>query len=85
MSEHQLKLNFRPLVIDTGKKSSRLTCSCSDEFTDLVEKIAAMRNVSKSELIYEYIVIGLKGDVGEIFLNAQHLDKPVREFINKKF
>lgn len=80
----QIKIDLQPMTIDQGKKTERLTCSCSEDFLLFVEKMASMRNLTRSELVYEYVVMGLKRDVGSIFLGAQHLDKPIRDLLNPK-
>ena len=83
MMENQLVLNLRPRVIDDGKKLCRLSCTCSDDFKEFIEKIAKLRKTSISELIYEYALDGMKKDITEIYLPAPHLDKTLREVLAK--
>jgi len=79
----QLLLNLRPRVIDDGKKMCRLSCTCSDDFKDFIEKIARLRKTTISELMYEYVLDGMKKDITEIYLPAPHLDKTLRQIIAK--
>lgn len=81
----QLVLNLRPRAVDDGKKNCRLTCTCTDEYKEFAEKIARLRKTTVSELIYEYILEGMKNDIANIFLPAPHLDKRLREIISKNF
>lgn len=79
----QLVLNLRPRVIDDGKKLCRLSCTCSDDFKDFIDKIARLRKTTVSELIYEYALDGMKKDITEIYLPAPHLDKTLRDVLGK--
>lgn len=85
MNSDQLILNLRPRVVDDGKKQHRLTCTCSEEFKEFIEKVARVRKTSVSELIYEYILDGMKADITNIFLPAPHLDRSLREILSKNF
>jgi len=85
MSENQLTLDLRSRVVDDGKKQHRLTCTCSQEFKEFVEKVARLRKTTVSELIYEYVLQGMKDDIANIFLPAPHLDKSLREILSKNF
>lgn len=85
MVNDQLVLQLRPRAVDDGKKTARLTCTCTEDFKDFVEKIARLRKTTTSELAYEYILAGLRNDITEIFLPAPHLDKSLREIVAKKF
>lgn len=79
----QILLNLRPRVIDDAKKLSRLSCTCSDDFKEFVEKIARLRKTTISELLYEYALDGIKKDITEIYLPAPHLDKTLRDIVGK--
>ena len=85
MSDSQLTLDLRPRAVDDGKKTPRLTCTCSDDLKEFVEKIAGVRKTSTSELMFEYVLDGIKNDITNIFLPAPHLDKSLREILSKKF
>jgi len=71
------------MVIDQGKKTARLTCSCSDEFMEIIEKIATIRGITRSELMYEYVVRGIKADVGHVFMGADQLEKPLKALLTR--
>ena len=85
MPAEQLTLNLKSIVVDDGKKTHRLTCTCSEEFHEFVDKIARIRKTTVSVLLYEYVLEGMRGDITNIFLPAPHLDKSLRELLDKKF
>ena len=85
MPAEQLRLNLKPNAVDDGKKTHRLTCTCSEEFHEFVERIARLRKTTVSELLYEYVLEGMRGDISNIFLPAPHLDKSLRELLAKNF
>ena len=81
---NQLKLDFTPRHL-SGKKTQRLTITCSDEFKSVVDLICRLTNQSVSELGQRYFIDGIKNDLGAVFMAEPHLDKKLSQLITKNF
>lgn len=79
----QLQLDFSKPRIDSGKKTERIPTAVSSELKEFVDKMAQMQGVSVSELVHRYVVEGLKNDVVNIFIPEPHMDKSLREILQK--
>ncbi len=81
----QLKLDFGRPRIMAGKRSQRLTVTCSDEFREVVDLVCKMTDETISELGFRYFLDGIRGDLGRLFMAEPHLDQTLTELIRKKF
>ena len=79
----QMSFNFAPRIT-TGKRTERLTITCSHEFKQFVEQICKITNESISEIGQRYFIEGIRDDVGNIFMSEPHLSKPLSELLHKK-
>lgn len=79
------QLRFTLLPICTGKKTQRLTVTCSREFEGVVQQFANLTNTSVSELGHRYFIEGMQRDLGKLFMAEPHLDKTLRSLIPKNF
>ena len=83
----QLNLDFskvNPLVSDPGKKTERITFTCSSEFKEFLELFSRVQEMTVSELCHRYILEGMRSDLGNLFMAQPHLDKTLRELLAKK-
>lgn len=84
MPSNQLKLDFSQSHIShDGKKEKRIPVAVSEELKEFVELMSRKQSVSVSELTHRYIVEGLKNDVAKIFMPEPHLDKTLRDVLEK--
>jgi len=79
----QLKIDFSP-PIATGKKTERITVTCSSEFKSIVDLISRLSGQSVSELGQRYFISGIQNDLGTFFMAEPHLDKKLSQLITKK-
>lgn len=84
MGQSQLSINFSPPHL-AGKKTERLTITCSNEFKQVVDMVCRLTGQSISELGQRYFIDGIKNDLGTIFMAEPHLDKKLSDLITKKF
>ncbi len=68
---------------EEGKKLDRIPVAASEELKSFVTKMASMQRISTSELVHRYIVEGLKEDIVRLFIPEPHLDKSLREILDK--
>ena len=80
----QLQLNFQSPQLSIGKRTERLTVTCSAELKNIVETICRMTGETVSEAGHRYFLAGLKDDIGRIFMAEPHLDKTLSNLIAKK-
>lgn len=85
--ESQLKIDFspRPLADDPGKKTDRITVTCSSEYKEFVDLFCRVRGISTSELCHRYILEGMRGDLANLFMAQPHLDKKLKDILKKNF
>lgn len=76
----QLTLDFRPRAI-TGKKTQRITITCSPDFKSIIEKIANIQDTDASKLGHRYFVEGIQRDLGTIFMAEPHLDSKLKDIL----
>ena len=69
----------------SGKKTERITMTCSSEFKSLVDLICKLTGQSVSEIGFRYFIEGIKGDLGNMFMAEPHLDKKLSDIISKNF
>lgn len=83
----QLTLDFSagPIVPDPGKKTERITVTCSAEFKEFIELICRISGRSVSEACHAFILHGAQEAIARIFLAQPHLDKKLRDILRKKF
>lgn len=79
----QVKLSFNTPVISTGKKDQRITITCSEKFKELVDFISNLTDSSPSEMGQRYFLEGMMKDLGQMFIAEPHLEKPLREILQK--
>lgn len=78
----QLTLKFGPMAqITDGKKLARIPIACSEELKGFVDSMARAQGVSTSEMCHRYIIQGLQGDLGAVFMSEPHLDKKLRDLM----
>ena len=84
----QLTLDFshqRPLCSDDpGKKTERITITCSSEYKDFVDLFCRVRGSTVSEICHHYILEGMRADLATLFMAQPHLDKSLRDILEKK-
>lgn len=78
----QLKLDFTPRVA-AGKRTERITVTCSSEFKRLVDLICSFSGESVSELGHRYFLNGVRDDIGRFFISEPHIDKTLREVLSR--
>ena len=81
----QLSIPFGASPIMSGKKTERLTITCSTEFKSLVDLVCKFTGQSVSEIGHRYFIEGIKGDLGNMFMAEPHLDKKLSDILSKKF
>ena len=77
----QLTLDFDRPKFDVGKKTERLTITCSTDFKDFVTRLANMQNTTPAELLYKYALEGMRDDMAKVFMPFPHLDKTLRDIL----
>jgi hypothetical protein len=80
----QLMLDFQPRIA-SGKRTERLTVTCSSDFKGFVDMICRLTGESVSEIGHRYFLHGIKEDVGRIFMAEPHLDKRLSDLLHKNF
>ena len=80
-----MKLDFSPTPLMTGKKTERITVTCSSDFKGLVDMICRFTGQSVSEIGHRYFIAGIQGDLGTLFMAEPHLDKKLTDLIKKNF
>jgi len=80
----QLKLDFSTKPIISGKKRNRLSIPCSDEFLIILEKLAEMSGTSRAELGFKFVLEGMQKTLGNVFMAEPHLDKTLRDLLEKR-
>ena len=83
MNPYQMQIDFTPRVA-AGKKTARLTLTCSDSLKTFVDTICNVTGENASELLHRYTLQGLKDDIGRIFMAEPHIDKKLSELLHKK-
>ena len=85
----QMTLDFaasHPLISDDpGKKTERITITCSGEYKDFVDLFCRVRGATVSEICHRYILEGMRADLATLFMAQPHLDKSLRDILEKKF
>ena len=81
---NQMSLDFRAKAI-TGKKTQRITITCSEDFKTIIEKIATLQDTDASKLGHRYFVEGIQRDLGTIFMAEPHLDSKLKDIIKNSF
>lgn len=81
--DEQLKLPLNKTSISTGKKDQRITITCSEKFKELVDFIAKLTDANPSELGQRYFLEGMMKDMGQMFMTEPHLEKTLREILQK--
>lgn len=83
----QLKLDFspRPVMGDPGKKTERVTFTCSQEYKEFLDLFCRQTGNTASELCHRYILEGMRDDLARLLMAQPHLDKSLRELLSKKF
>lgn len=77
----QLKLPLQKRIT-IGKKNQRLSIPCSDEFLDLVDRLAELLGMTRAEFGFEAVLKHIQEKTGEVFLAELHGDKRVSEFFD---
>ena len=82
----EIKLPWGPSIspINGGKKTVRLTVTCSEEFRDLVNFVVRITGKSVSELGHRYFLEGLQRDIGTVFMAEPQLDRRLSEILGRK-
>ena len=78
----QLTINFNN-SISTGKKTDRVTFTCSSEFGSILQQEANMLGTTRSELAQEFVLEGMQRTLGTIFMAEPHSDKKVSELLKR--
>lgn len=73
----------RPLPINDGEKTERLSIACSENFKKALNLISDATGITVAELLYRYAVEGIKNDFGHIFMVEPHLSTELRELIKR--
>ena len=82
----QLKLDFSPKPsIDSGKKTERITITCSSDFKEFLDLFCRLSKTNISELGFRYLLEGMRNDLAAMFIAQPHLDKSLREVLQKFF
>jgi len=79
----QISINFNPSPIATGKKTDRVTFTCSSEFGNILQKEADMLGTTRSELAFQFVLEGMQRTLGTIFMAEPHSDKKVSELLKR--
>jgi len=79
----QLPLSFGPSPLTHGKKTERLTITCSSEFKQIVDTICRLTGESVSEAGQRWFLEGIKSDLGAVFAAEPHLDKRLSQLLAK--
>ena len=80
----QLNLDFQPRI-SSGKKTERITITCSDEFKTLVNLISKLTNTDVSVMGHRYFIEGMQRDIGNVFMAEPHVEKSLRDILSKNF
>ena len=83
MSQLTLDFSRKILTTDDGKKSCRISITCSEQFKEFFDLMVKARQSTVSELGYEYLLDGMKDDLSSVFLAQPHLDKSLRELMKR--
>lgn len=78
---HQLKLDFSSPRIIQGKKTQRLTITCSDEFKSVVDLLCRLTGQSVSEIGQRYFLSGMQNDLGNVFMAEPFLERKLHDLI----
>lgn len=78
----QLAIDFTPKPMISGKKLSRLTVPCSEEFLDIFDKLAQMNRMSRAEFGHFLLLDGMQKALGNVFMSEPHLDKRLSELLS---
>lgn len=76
----QMNIDFTPKAAQ-GKRTERLTVTCSSEFKAIVDLIGRMTGETVSEMGHRYFIQGIQGDLGRRFMAEPHLDKSLRSLM----
>jgi len=79
---NQMQLSFNNTV-SSGKKDQRITITCSEKFKELVDFISNLTDSTASEMGQRYFLDGMMKDLGQMFMAEPHLEKSLREILNK--
>lgn len=81
----QLKLNFstKPLINDAGKKTERITFTCSTEYKEFLDLFCKATGNNISELCHRYMLDGMRNDLASLFIAQPHLDTSLRDLLKK--
>lgn len=77
----QLAIDFKPQPMISGKKLSRLTVACSEEFLEILDRLARMHRLSRAEFAHALIVEGMQKSLGSVFMAEPHLEKRLSELL----
>ena len=77
----QLKLDFSKPRIVQGKKTERLTITCSTEFKSVVDLLCRLTGQSVSELGQRYFIAGMQNDLGNVFMAEPFLEKKLSSLL----
>jgi len=81
----QLKLDFSPKAIASGKKIERIPIACSYDLKKLLEQIASKQNLSVSQIGHRYLIEGLQRDIGTLYFSEPYQDETLGSLLQKKF
>lgn len=79
----QLSLDFSKPRIAQGKKTERVTITCSSEFKQVIDLVCRISDVSISELGQRYFLRGIQNDLGTIFMAEPHLEKTLGQLLRR--
>jgi hypothetical protein len=79
----QLNLDFSKPRIAQGKKTERITITCSTEFKSVVDLICRLTGSSPSEIGQRYFISGMQTDLGNVFMAEPHLEKTLAQLMRK--
>jgi hypothetical protein len=81
----QLKLDFNRnrSMRDAGKKTERITFTCSPEYKDFLDLFCKATGNTLSELCHRYMLDGMRNDLANIFITQPHLDTSLRDLLKK--
>jgi len=79
----QLNLDFNTKPIISGKKTERLAIPCSEELMQHLDLLAKKYNTSRAELAFQFVLEGMQKAFGNAFMMEPHLDKTLKEILNK--
>lgn len=79
----QLKLDFSAKPIVSGKKLERLCIPWSPAFLGILQDLADILGTSRAELGFSFVLEGMQKTLGNVFMAEPHLDKKLRDVLEK--